>query len=80
MFTVHDCGFEPIDHPPYEPDFAPSDYFLLPNMKKHLAGYQYQPDYNVIFCKEENFYITGIQALQHRQKKCVDGRGDHVKK
>ena len=33
-----DCGFELIDHPPYFPDMAPSDYFLFRNMKKHLAG------------------------------------------
>ena len=34
MPAVHDCGFELIDHPPYFPDLAPSDYFLLPNLKK----------------------------------------------
>ena len=38
MSTVHDCGFELIDYLPYSPDLASSDYFLLPNMKKHLAG------------------------------------------
>ena len=32
MAAVHDCGFELVDHPPYAPDMAPSDYFLFPNM------------------------------------------------
>ena len=33
MAVVHVCGFEMVDHPPYSPDLAPSDYFLFPNMK-----------------------------------------------
>ena len=87
MSTVCDCGFELIDHPPYSPDLAPSDYFLFPNVKKHLAGNWYQTDDDVISAiedffesQEENFYSTGIQALEHRWKKCVDCRGDYVEK
>ena len=37
MSPVHDCCFELIDHTPYSPDLAPSDYFLFQNVKKHLA-------------------------------------------
>ena len=41
--VVRDCGL--VDHPPYSPDLAPSDYFLFPNMKnKHFAGKQYRTD------------------------------------
>ena len=53
MSTVHDCGFELIDHPPYSPDLAPSDYFLFPNLKKHLAGKQYKSDDDVISAVED---------------------------
>ena len=87
MSAVHDCGFELIDHPPYSPDLAPSDYFLFPNLKKHLAGKRYKSDDDVISAvedffegQEENFYATGIRVLQHRWKKCVDRRGDYVEK
>ena len=87
MSTVHDCGFELIDHPPYSPDLAPSDYFLFANLIKHLAGKRYESDDDVISAvedffesQEENFYATRIQALQHRWKKCVDRRGDYVEK
>ena len=31
MSTVHDCGFELIDHLPCSPDLAPSDFFLIVN-------------------------------------------------
>ena len=68
-------------------DLAPSDYFLFPNMKKHLAGKQYQTNDDVISAAEdffedqdESFYTTGSQALQHRWKKFVDRRGDYVEK
>ena len=87
MSTVHDCGFELIDHPPYSPDLAPSDYFLFPNLKKHLAGKRYESDDAIISTvedffegQEENFYATEIRALQCRWKKCVDCRGDYVEK
>ena len=59
------CGFELVDHLPYSPDLAPSDYFLFPN----LAWKQYWTDDEVISAVEgffedqdESFYTTGIKA------------------
>ena len=53
---------------------------------KHLAGKQYRTDAEFISAVEdffrdqdESLYTTGIQALQHRRKKCVDCRGDSLK-
>uniref|UniRef100_A0A3Q0RMV0 Tc1-like transposase DDE domain-containing protein n=1 Tax=Amphilophus citrinellus TaxID=61819 RepID=A0A3Q0RMV0_AMPCI len=87
MAAVRNCSFELVDHPPYSPNLAPSDYFLFPSMKKHLAGKQYQTDDEVISAVEDFFegqderlYTTGIQALQQRWKKRVDRRGDYVEK
>ena len=81
MVAVHDCGFELVDHPPYSPDLAPSDYFPFPYMKKHLAGNQYRTDDEIISAvgdffedQDEGFYTMGIQALQQGWKKCVDCR------
>jgi len=31
-------GFQCLDHPPYYPDLAPSDYNLFPGLKKRLKG------------------------------------------
>ena len=64
MSTVRDCGFELIDHPPYSPDMAPSDYFLFPKMKKHLAGNQHQTDYDVISTVED--FLRSGELLHHR--------------
>ena len=67
MSAVHDCGFKLIDHLPYSLDLEPSDYFLFPNLKKHVAGKWYESDDDVISAvedffegHEENSYATGI--------------------
>jgi hypothetical protein len=35
-------GWEILQHPPYSPDLAPSDFHLFPNMKKHLHAKQFK--------------------------------------
>jgi len=32
--AVKKCGFQEIEHPPYSPDLAPSDYYLFSKLKK----------------------------------------------
>uniref|UniRef100_A0A3Q0T0Y3 Histone-lysine N-methyltransferase SETMAR n=1 Tax=Amphilophus citrinellus TaxID=61819 RepID=A0A3Q0T0Y3_AMPCI len=77
MAAVYNCDFELVDHPPYSPDLASSDYFMLPNLKKNTRlGNRIGP----IKDQDESFSTTGIRALQHRWKKCVDRRGDYVEK
>ena len=34
----HELGFESLPHPPYFPDFAPSDNYLFPSLKRWLCG------------------------------------------
>ncbi|GBP49432.1 Histone-lysine N-methyltransferase SETMAR [Eumeta japonica] len=36
--ALKDTGFSEIDHQPYSPDLAPSDYFLFSNLKKELPS------------------------------------------
>ena len=33
-----------FEHPPYSPDLAPSDFFLFPKLKAHLAGKRFEND------------------------------------
>ena len=37
-------GFQYLDHPPYSPDLAPSDYHLFPGLKKQLKGRHFSSD------------------------------------
>jgi len=41
-------GFQYLDHPPYSPDLAPSDYHLSPELKKRLKGRHFLSDAEVI--------------------------------
>ena len=38
MDAVARNRYELIPHPAYSPDLAPSDFFLFPNLKKHIRG------------------------------------------
>ena len=33
-----------FEHPPYSPDLAPSDFFLFPKIKEHLADKRFASD------------------------------------
>jgi len=41
-------GFQCLDHPPYSPNLAPSDYHLFPGLKKQLKGRHFSSDAEVI--------------------------------
>ena len=41
-------GFQCLDHPPYSPDLAPSDYHLFPGLKKQLKVRHFSYDADVI--------------------------------
>jgi histone-lysine N-methyltransferase SETMAR len=45
-------SFQFLDHPPYSPDLAPSDYRLFPGLKKHLKGRHLSSDAEVIAAAE----------------------------
>ena len=65
MAAVRDCGFELVDHHPYSPDLAPSDYFLFSNMNKHLAWKQYdRTDDEVIILQLRTFSRIWMRYLQ----------------
>ena len=45
-------GFQCLDHPPYSPDLAPSDYHLLPGLKKQLKSGHFSSVSEVIAAAE----------------------------
>jgi len=45
-------GFQCLDHPPYSPDLAPSDYHLFPGLKKQLKGRHFSSGAEVIAAAE----------------------------
>ena len=76
-----------MDHPPFSPDLAPSDYHLFLHMKRFLAGKQFHSDAEVkttvnnwLQQQAVDFFDTGIQKLVTRYNKCLDSAGDYVEK
>ena len=45
--AIRQCGFQQLNHPPYSPDLAPSDYFLFRVMKKFLRDKRFSSDEEV---------------------------------
>lgn len=82
---IHDLGFQLVDHPPYSPDLAPSDYHLFPHLKRHLKGRQFGSDEEVIDAAEtwfadqpKDFFSQGLMKLRDRCVKSIEKGGDYV--
>ena len=78
-------GFQCLYHPPYSPDLAPSDYHLFPGLKKQLKGHHFSSDAEVTAAAETwldgqilIFFLSGLQKLEKRAKKCIESRGEYV--
>ena len=78
-------GFQCLDHPPYSPDLAPSDYHLFPGLKKQLKRRHLLSDTEVIAAAEtwldgqhSEFFLSGLQKLEQRAKECIELRGEYV--
>jgi histone-lysine N-methyltransferase SETMAR len=41
MGKIRDLHYELLEHPPYSPDLAPSDFSLFPKLKLFLAGQRF---------------------------------------
>jgi len=80
-------GWEILEHPPYSPDLAPSDFHLFPNMKKHLRSKRFKSHDDVKH--EVQTWLRGQLPTFHRQgfekwisclDKCLNREGDYVEK
>jgi histone-lysine N-methyltransferase SETMAR len=63
--------YELLEHPPYSPDLAPSDFYLLPKLKLFLAGQRFSSNQEAIVAVEgyfahltKNHYRDGTIALE----------------
>jgi len=78
-------GFQCLDHPPYSPDLAPSDYHLFPGLKKQLKGCHFSSNVEVIAAVEtwldgqpSEFFLSGLQKLEQGVKKRIELHGESV--
>jgi len=87
MGKLRDLHYELLEHPPYSPDLAPSDFSLFPKLKLFLAGHLFSSNQEAIAAVDgyfadltNNHYRDGIMALEHCWNKCNSLKGDYVEK
>ena len=79
-------GWEQFDHPPYNPDLAPSDFHLFLHLKSFHAGrrlHDTEVKEAVTTCfasQAASFCDVGIQKLVQRYDKCLNNGGNYVEK
>jgi hypothetical protein len=79
-----DLYFEDLKHLAYSPDLALSDYYLFPNLKKHLKGRKFSSKEEATLAADrwfaahpKEFFLDGLKKSVHRHK-CVELRGEYV--
>jgi hypothetical protein len=50
MGNLRDLHYELLEHPPYSPDLAPSDFHLFPKLKLFLAGQHFSSNQEATDC------------------------------
>ena len=85
--AVRDMGFEEINHPPYSPDLATSDFYLFKDLKKALRGRRFFDENEMKSAVDEHFadqvseyFFRGIKQLHGRCEKCIEIDRDYVTK
>ena len=76
--AVKKCGFQEVEHPPYSPDLAPSEYYLFSKFdydeEVKSAVMEHFAD------KDPEYFLKGIEMLVHRRENCVEVKGDYIEK
>lgn len=80
-----ELGWEVRLHPPYSPDFAPSDYHLFRSLQNSLYGKTFMNDDDLnsflvpFFAdKDQTFYEHGIMKLRERWQKVIGQNGKYI--
>jgi hypothetical protein len=74
-------GFQCLDHPPYSPDLAPSDYRLFSGLKTQLKVLHISPKWRSFLPRKSDWKdkllisLSVLQKLEQRAKKCIELRG-----
>ena len=85
MANINEVKIELLQHAPYSPDLAPSDYISkfekmarwqnisnIEEVKSAVDGYFNELD--------SLYYKQGIEVVEHRWENCVELQGDYVEK
>lgn len=73
-----------LEHPPYSPDLAPCDFWLFPKLKRHLRGFKFESEEEIIqevisfleAIKREEYFDV-FKMWKDRMKRCIEFEGDY---
>ena len=81
---VRDLGYSLVVHPPYSPDFAPSDFFLFPKLKSQLRDRRFETRaalgsaiYQFLKHWPEDAFLEALRKLPERWEKCIRAKGEY---
>jgi histone-lysine N-methyltransferase SETMAR len=82
---IKELNCEILDHPPYSPDVAPSDYHLFRSLKNHLNNKNFERFEEVndavlayFESKPRSFYKAGIEKLVTCWKMVIASNGSYI--
>jgi histone-lysine N-methyltransferase SETMAR len=84
---LHDEGVQLVTHPLYSPDLAPSDFYLFPELKKHLRGKRYSSAEEAVSAMNDVLKVVPKESFQDcfqkwfsRMHSCIDAHGCYFEK
>ena len=85
MTKFNELKYKLLEHPPYSPDLAPSDYYLFRNLKQFFRGKRFSSNEAAITAVDKYFaelpkshYRDGIKILGNHWNKCIEVKGDYI--
>jgi histone-lysine N-methyltransferase SETMAR len=79
--------WEVLQHPPYSPDLAPSDFYLFGPFKNFLSRKRFEDQNTLQKTVVQYFtslgrehYHEGMSKLVKRWDKCIRANGDYMEK
>jgi histone-lysine N-methyltransferase SETMAR len=81
---ITELGWDRVDHPPYSPDLAPSDFHLFRSLQHYLKGKRFeninemQESLEEFFdSKDAEFYRRGIMKLPEKWEEVIEVDGEY---
>lgn len=85
--VLSSTGLVVLEHPPYSPDLAPSDFYLFTHLKQHLRGTRFNDKDELktavtdfFDSKPQDFFKKAFSELYVRWKKCIAEKGSYIEK